>query len=72
MREAGIPRWQEQGEIEKKLQHFDIFSNRNGTKRREALRKGGGRGRSGVNGTGWGSRRYGKWEVQTLLYPPTQ
>ena len=33
------------GEIETKLQHFLIFCNRNGTKRREPLQKGLGRGR---------------------------
>ena len=33
---------QEPGEIEKNLQHFVIFCNRNGTKRREPLRKGAG------------------------------
>ena len=41
-----------------------IFSNRNGTKRREPLRKG---WEAGVKGTGSGSRRCGKREVN-----PTQ
>ena len=43
--------------IEKNSQHFVIFRNRNGTKRREPLRK----------GAETGSKRNGKWEVQTPL-----
>ena len=42
--EAGVPWWWEPGEIEKKFfQHFVIFCNRNGTKRRGELRKVGGK-----------------------------
>ena len=44
------------------LQYFVTFYNRNRTKRWEPLRKGGG---------GSGSERYGRWEFQTLLSPPT-
>ena len=40
-REAGVPRSGGPGEIEKILQHFVIFRNRNGTKWREPLWKGG-------------------------------
>ena len=39
-RGAGVPRRRELGEIEKILQHFVMFCNRNGAKRREPLRKG--------------------------------
>lgn len=43
---SGSPyRWRELGEIEKVLQHFVIFRNRNVTKIREPLRKGAERGR---------------------------
>ena len=59
--EAGVPSWQEPGEIEKILQHFVIFRNRNGTKRQEA----------GVKVTGRGKRRYRKQEFQTPLFLPT-
>ena len=52
--EAGIgsPKVVEPGEIS---QHFDIFRNRDGTKRREPLWK----------GAGSGSKRYRKLKVQT-------
>ena len=47
-----VPRWREPREIEEISQHFVIFLNRNGTKRRESLRK----------GVGSGSKNYGKRE----------
>ena len=37
--EAEFKRWQEQGETEKNFATCVIFCNRNGTKRREPLRK---------------------------------
>ena len=43
-------------------QYCVTFSNRNRTKRREPLRK----------GAGSGSNRYGRWEFQTPLSPPTE
>ena len=51
-REAGVLRWREPSEIDKISQQFVIFGNRNGTKRREPLRK---RAESG-------SKRYGMRE----------
>ena len=41
---AGVPRWRELAEIEKISQHFVLFQNRNGTKRKKPLRKGAGSG----------------------------
>ena len=61
-REAGFPRWREPGEKRKILQYCVTFYNINRTKRQEPLRK----------GAGSGSKRYGRWEFQTPLSPPTR
>ena len=48
--------------------HFMIFRNRYETKRRDWLQKG---AEAGEKGTGSGSKRYGRREVQTPLSPST-